>query len=234
MTKFEILFTVILTVLCYSLYFIFKSWIYTSILNTLLLCFYILFVFGKLPKIFYREGNIPTSKTEIVCIWGGIAFLFCCWTVDFFPIYYKQIGRAGFVCAILTVCVVMLSTYMKRIFGELPKDVFLKNHQYYLRTVLIIFTNIYMVPACAYSYHASYNQNGRLISKEILDGFNEYKTKYVDSLSCYVTLAIINDPSDKDIKHLEYNIYYKKYPDVIEKIDTIKIVKREKKNHEKE
>lgn len=234
MTKFEILFTVILTVLCYSLYFIFNSWIPPVILNMLLLLFYILFVFGKLPDVFYKNGKHLTNKTEFVCVWSGIIFLLCCLLAELFPIYYRLLGRIGFVCVILTVCVVMLSTYMKRIFGELPKDVFLKNHQYYLRTVLIIFTNIYMVPACAYSYHASYNQNGRLISKEILDGFNEYKTKYVDSLSCYVTLAIINDPSDKDIKHLEYNIYYKKYPDVIEKIDTIKIVKREKKNHEKE
>lgn len=53
-----------------------------------------------------------------------------------------------------------------------------------------------------------------------------YKTEYVDSISAYVTHAEIYDSSDRDIRYLEYNVIYEKYPDKIDRIDTIKIVRR--------
>ena len=87
-------------------------------------------------------------------------------------------------------------------------------------------TNVYMLPMCVYNYSAVYNKNGRLISKEILDGLSMYKTEYVDSISAYVTHAEIYDSSDRDIRYLEYNVIYEKYPDKIDRIDTIKIVRR--------
>ncbi len=102
----------------------------------------------------------------------------------------------------------------------------LKKHTCYVRVVLVVLTNVYMLPMCVYNYSAVYNKNGRLISKEILDGLSMYKTEYVDSISAYVTHAEIYDSSDRDIRYLEYNVIYEKYPDKIDRIDTIKIVRR--------
>lgn len=235
MSKYELYFIVSITALCYVFCYIFENLISLFILNTLLVCFYILFVFGKLPDFFYKNGECPTSKAEIICIWGGIGFLLCCWLIYFFTSYYRLIGRIGLAIILLVSSGVMLITNMKKFLGTIPHGTFYQSRKYFFRVILLIFTNIYVIPCCAYSYYASYDQNGRLIYKSVKDGvLNEYNTEYKASSSCYVTHATIDDTDDKDIKHLEYNIYYKKYPDVIEKIDTIKIVKREKKNHEKE
>ena len=121
---------------------------------------------------------------------------------------------------------IMMYVYFNRLFGDLPKSMFKKYHVYYLRLILILLTNFYIFPICTFSYKVSYSQSGKLQYKEIKDGQNVYTTEYVDSLRCYVTHAVIDDSDEKDIRYLEYNIIYDKYPDKIARIDTIKIVKR--------
>lgn len=226
MNKKEILFVIAITVICYIWYFTCKCWGPTFVLNTVLLSFYILFVIGKLPVFFYSHGESPKSRDELICLYGCIIFLVCCWLSSIFPVYTKYIGRVGLIGTLLLVVGFLISTYYRRLCGTLSKDKFLKNHTCYFRVVLVVLTNVYMLPMCVYNYSAVYNKNGRLISKEILDGLSMYKTEYVDSISAYVTHAEIYDSSDRDIRYVEYNVIYDKYPDKIDRIDTIKIVRR--------
>lgn len=227
MSKKELLFVIGITIICHILLcFVFKSWRLISVLNLILSVFYILFATAKLPKTFYKQSTPPTSKIELAFIWIGVFFLISCLIASVIPKYTKIIGRFSLVIILLFVVVVMIVTYFNRIYGDLSKSMFKKIHLYYLRLVLILLANFYIFPICTYSYKASYSQNGKLQYKEIKDGQNFYKTEYVDSLKCYVTHAVIDDSDDKDIRYLEYNVIYEKYPDKIDRIDTIKIVRR--------
>lgn len=226
MNKKELLFVIAITLICYMWYFICKCWGPTFVLNTVLLSYYILFAFGKLPVFFYHNGEPPKSISERVCVYGCIFLLASCWLSSIFPTYTKYIGRIGLVGTLLLVVGFLVCTYFRRLYGNLSKKNFWQNHVYYFRIVLVILTNVYMLPLCVYNYSAVYNKNGRLISKEILDGLSMYKTEYVDSISTYVTHAEIYDSRDKNIRYLEYNVIYEKYPDKIDRIDTIKIVRR--------
>lgn len=229
MSKRELLFVIGITIICHLLLcVVFRSWRLISVLNLILSVFYILFATAKLPKTFYLQGAPPTSKIELAFIWTGVFFLISCLIASVFPVYTKIIGRISLIVTLLFVVVVMMVIYFKRIYGDLPKDVFKKYHLYYLRLILILLANFYIFPICTFSYKVSYRQSGKLQYKEIRDGQNIYKTEYVDSLMCYVTHAIIEDSDEKGIKYLEYKIYYEKYPDKISHVDTIKVVRNKK------
>ena len=73
-----------------------------------------------------------------------------------------------------------------------------------------------------YSVESQYKGN-RLDRKIVRDGGDRYVTKYVDSLSNYVTEVSIRDNSRENI---DYIIYYENYPDKIKRIDTIRIEKK--------
>lgn len=226
MNKKEVLFTIGVTVVCYILCFVCKSWYFFTLLNVVLSLFYILYAVGKLPQAFYTHKESTPSLVETSLLWIGIIYLLCCLFASVIPQYTKLIGRIVIVVTIVSTAIVMISLYLKRLYGEMSKKQFLHSHIYYFRLFMIILTNFYLFPLCSYSYGASYDKNGRLISKDVVDGLNTYQTLYVDSLSCYVTHAKIEDSDDKKIDYLEYIVYYKKYPDKIDHIDTIKITKR--------
>lgn len=227
MNKKELLFVIGITIICHILLcFVFRSWRLISILNLILSVFYILFATAKLPKTFYKQSTPPTSKIELAFIWIGVFFLISCLIASVFPVYTKIIGRVSLIVTLLFMVAIMMYVYFNRLFGDLPKSMFKKYHVYYLRLILILLTNFYIFPICTFSYKVSYSQSGKLQYKEIKDGQNVYTTEYVDSLRCYVTHAVIDDSDEKDIRYLEYNIIYDKYPDKIARIDTIKIVKR--------
>ena len=224
MSKKEVFFVLSVTIISYALLFIIKSRIPNIVLNLVLISFYTMFLLGRLPLSCYPNENKNIGKEEYVTIGASLFFLICCLLACLFPAYRKVFGRIGLLTSLLVICGFLFATYFKRILCDMPKTAFFHNHKLYFRVLLIWLTNILLISICTYSYKVQY-QGGRLISKTVKDGLDSYHTEYVDSLRNYVTHVEKKGNPGKGIRSLKYDIYYKRYPDEINYIDTIEVVR---------
>ena len=225
MNKKEILFLLSATIIAYILLFVIRSFIPLIVLNIVLITFYTSFLFKKLPIWCYSKGNKQVGKNEYVTIGAGLFYLLCCILAYLFPDHDKLFARIGFLSFFFVIFCFLIATYFKRLLSDLPKETFVQNHKLYFRTVLIFLTNILLVSTCTYSNKTQY-KGGRLYSKTIIDGMDEYHTEYVDSLDNYVTHVKKYGNSHSEYNRIEYDIYYYVYPDKISHIDTTYIKRR--------
>ena len=100
----------------------------------------------------------------------------------------------------------------------MPNSELKNNGICYFRCILILISNVFLIPFFAYGYESHY-QNGKLTREIINDGRDVYETVYVDSISNYITNVQIRDEG----QDLDYTIYYAIYPDSIDHIDTVRV-----------
>ncbi len=186
-------------------------------INLFLVVFYILYLRGKLPINYYYGNNKIIPLYEKISIILGIVFLILVLS-RVTPSYFKLIGRIGFYPFLIYTAGIIFYAFIMKIFSEMPMSTFKRYLGVYLRSVLIIFSNIVLVSSLIYTIEVNY-KGGVLHHKIIHDGDDEYVTTFNDSLKMYQTKVCIRD-SDPNI---DYIIYYNHYPDNIHHIDTLMI-----------
>ena len=219
MRRNEILICGFLVVVSWVLAFTLENLYIVACMNALLFTFYILYLFKKLPRSFYETETIPLK--DKICISLGLLYFISNITI-YFVHHLKLIGRIGLFPMLAFYFVVALSAFynlfIKRDFNAVKEYLWC-----FLRICLIILSNIFVLGfLLPYSVESQYKGN-RLDRKIVRDGGDRYVTKYVDSLSNYITEVSIRDFSDENI---DYVIYYENYPDKIKRIDTIRIEKK--------
>jgi len=218
MNKKEFFFGAIVVILGYVLFFLLGNRYIIMLIDLILGIFYFLYLKRKLPSCFYAKDADCKGWCSKWIIGSGIFYLFCCLLVCFFPSYMKIIGRIGFFSFLLLEFGVLFYAVVKKFFIGMPNSQFKGLVICYFRGILILISNVFLIPFFAYGYE-SYYQNGKLTRKIINDGRDVYETVYVDSISNYITNVQIRDEG----QDLDYTIYYAIYPDSIDHIDTLRV-----------
>ena len=183
------------------------------LMNWALIFFYCLFLRKKLPQDYYKYNSIDRCTQYSIIF--AIFFLFTCSLWFFTGEYNKIIGRIGLLPFLFSMVGIMFFAFVKKVNNK--SYVNLRPYLWiYLRCIMILFSNIFIVSMLNYSYKALY-VNEKLTYKLIRDGGDVYETSYNDSILMYQTKVHIVDKKDK----IDYIIYYDEYPDKIHRIDTL-------------
>lgn len=217
MRKVEIL-TVIITALTgLALCLWLDSLVYLIVMNLVLLVYYVLMLMGKLPDVAYPKAEYQNSWEYKSSILSSIGYFAFCSIAYVSSDYFQLFGRIGYLIVVIDGFVIILGTFFRRLFFNLPSDRFLQNQVTYLRCVIVFFANVFILPHMTYSSEATY-VGGVLKYKLVKNGTDTHETVFVDSLSCYMTISNLTF-SDSVI----YVKYYSHYPDDILKIDTLPV-----------
>ena len=202
--------------ICYILFFVIKSKCFIVGMNILLATVYLLFCLRKLSTAFYKYKD--TTIYEKISILCGVFFLAMSALYPFVGKYDKIIGRIGFVPFLISTVLILSYGTLKKLFTDMPTSEFKRYIWTYVRCILIMISNIFLISTITYTSKSVY-MNGILIKKIVRDGGDVYLTYFNDSLSMYETKVHIED----DYPRLDYKIYYDSYPDKINHIDTLNI-----------
>lgn len=191
------------------------------IMNILLLIIYLLYYIKKRS---FNDTNVATCHS--LSILSVIVFLFVICISLFWIEYIKTLARVAIVCYL--VFSVFLITYA--LYSERKQNlVSIVKHVSPLlfRCILLLLVNISVLIYVKYQAKSVY-KGSCLQQKEVFDGIDYHVTYYCDSVKTYVTQSFTFDRKADSSYH--YSTYYKLYPNIIERIDTIESTKGNPRN----
>lgn len=203
-------------VLGYIFAFAFTTKDFLAVMNFTLLIFYLLFALGKLPEKFYPKQEYRKSWEFKISVLGAVATFGLYFLAIVCRNHLQLFGRIGLLVMFFIAMAILQSSYFKRLFGDFPKDRFLRNHITYIRCVIVFCANLLILPHMTYTSKTVRTKDG-MVYEVTRDGFDTYETMYVDSLSCYVTISHL--ALADSVVYVKYHSAYDKYK--ITKVDTV-------------
>lgn len=217
----ELCYLGLVIITCHIISFVTHSQIPCMIMNILLIVYYCLFLYDRLPRIFRLKKEENLSKLEktsiVLCIVYSSVFLLR--YIPFLDYTFKPLGRVIFLSLLIFTLISYMYTMIRLVSSGETIWSMKRYIEVYNRTGIVLLSNILI--AFSYLTYSSDSEylNGNLVRKMVCNGNDSYITLFDKTRSVYETKVHIEDTHPA----MDYIIYYDSYPDKINHIDTLNV-----------